>query len=190
MKVLAINKSYIPIRICSKFATIGKMYTGAVESFFIKDGSYRPLNWADWLELSKQDVWPEGTDFINSVTQRVALPKVIRYLNYDKVPRVSLKLTRKGIYERDNHTCYICGENYGEGKLSVDHVKPLSKGGQSTWENLVTCCKKCNGLKGDKTLEELKWKPKFLPYRPARSNIQKLKASVTTYYPEWKLFGF
>jgi len=190
MKVLALNKSYIPIRLCSKYATIGKMYTGAVEAMYIMGDSWTPMNWDDWVNLSLQDKWPEGTEFINSVSQRIAIPKVIRYLRYDKVPKVSFRLSRKSIYERDHYTCYLCGDVFSEGKLSIDHVIPLSKGGRSSWENMVTCCKRCNWDKGDKTLSEMKVKPKFMPTKPVLSNMQKLKASVTVHQPEWSLFGF
>jgi len=191
MKILALNKSFIPIRLSTVYSVIGKFYCNAVEGFFIEGDSFIPKSWDEWLELSKKDIWPENTQFINSVTQRVAIPKVIRYLNYDKIPKVTLRLSRKSLYERDNYICYICGKKFSESKLSIDHVIPASRGGRSTWENMSTCCKQCNWNKGDKLLSELNIRPKGkMPFKPVLSNAQKLRASVTNYQKEWKLFGF
>ena len=192
MKILAINKSYSPVRLCSRFNAIGKMFTGNCNPIFIKaDGSFSEHTWEEWLLISLKDIWPEGTEFIQAVKQRIALPKVIRYVNYDKIPRITLRLNRRAIYDRDDHTCYLCGERYSESRLSVDHVIPSSKGGKNTFENMATCCKRCNGIKGSKTLAELKIKPKFMPYKPTTSNIQRLMSTISeaSYQPEWKLFG-
>jgi len=190
MKILAMNSNYIPIRIISKYTAICKFYNNMVEFIYIKGNNWEAKNWEQWLELSSKNIWPEDTDFINSVNFRIAVPKVIRFLNYSKIPKVTFRLSRKSIYERDNFTCYICGKKFGESKLSIDHMRPVSRGGGNSWENMITCCVKCNWDKGDKTLDELRLKPKFMPYKPQMSNMQKLKASVTTYQPEWKLFGF
>ena len=190
MKVLALNSNFIPIRLCSKFATIGKFYTGAVVGMLITGDKWREVKWDEWLELSKKDIWPKEQEFIQAVTQRIAIPEVIRYLNYGKIPKVSFRLSRQSIYNRDDYTCYLCGEQYSEGKLSIDHIVPLSRGGRNSWENMATCCKRCNWDKGDKTLAELKIRPKYMPQKPVLSNAAKLRASVTTYNPNWKLFWF
>jgi len=189
-RTLALNKSFLPIRIVGLQSTICKFYDGRVEGMYINGDTWEPKMWDEWLEMSKKDIWPEGTQFINSVTQRIAVPRVIRFLYYDKIPKVTFRLSRKSIYDRDNNTCYLCGKKFGESKLSIDHIRPLSRGGGNSWENMVTCCVECNWKKGDKTLEELKLKPKFMPYKPQMSNIQKLKAGVKTYDPVWKMFGF
>lgn len=75
-------------------------------------------------------------------------------------------LTNKKLFERDRYLCAYCGDVYEENKLSRDHIKPSSKGGQNIWNNVVTACKPCNGKKGDKTLEESKMKLLYLPYTP------------------------
>lgn len=60
--------------------------------------------------------------------------------------KVSNKM-RFSIYQRDGYRCKICGrkENY----LEIDHIKPIAKGGKSTYDNLQTLCKRCNKIKGD-----------------------------------------
>lgn len=62
---------------------------------------------------------------------------------------------REKIKERDNHTCQSCGVSIHEEKhllLEIDHIKPLSKGGETTEDNLQTLCWKCNRSKGAKIL--------------------------------------
>jgi 5-methylcytosine-specific restriction endonuclease McrA len=189
MKILSLNASYIPIRLSSVYSTISRFYCGAVEAIYIKGDNWSLKTWDEWWELSRKDVWPEGTQFINSTTQRVAIPKVVKCTKYDKIPKVSFRLSRKAIYERDKFICYICGKKFSEGKLSIDHVIPLSKKGKNDWTNMATCCKECNSMKGDKLLSELGIKAKYLPVKPTMSNIQKLKSQITQYDKDWKLFG-
>ena len=189
-KILALNRNYIPVRIISHFSAIGKLYCDQAEFIYVNGDKWECKTWDEWMEISLKDVWTPDTEFINTVKQRFALPKVIKYTQYDKIPKVTFRLSRQSIYNRDNYTCYICGEEFSEGKLSIDHVIPLSRGGKNTFENMATCCKNCNYKKGSQTLSELHIKPKFMPYKPTLSNMQKLKNSVTVHYPEWKLFGF
>jgi 5-methylcytosine-specific restriction endonuclease McrA len=190
-KVLVLNRSYIPIRFASIYSAIGKFYCGNAEAIIVKDGNYVSADFDTWLEMSLKDDWPSNQKFIHSTTQRVAIPKVIRCLNYDKIPKTTLRLTRKAVYARDNYTCYICGKEFGDNSLTLDHVTPKSRGGDNSWTNLVTCCKPCNEKKDDKLLQELHWKPKYLPFKPNISNMARLKASLTdeSYCKEWEQFG-
>lgn len=86
------------------------------------------------------------------------IPSIIRLLNYRKVPRINRSVSRKGVLLRDRYTCQYCGAKQAnspvkgeEVVLTLDHVVPSSRGGGSTWENLVASCKPCNNSKGDKT---------------------------------------
>lgn len=105
-----------------------------------------------------EDVWP--------------MPKVLRLVRHvalklDKIygpPMVS----KRGILLRDNHTCAYCG---ARGANTVDHVYPRSKGGKSTWENLVAACRDCNNRKRDRTLAELGWRLAVSPYAPKRKSF-------------------
>ena len=68
------------------------------------------------------------------------LPAVIRLLTYRNIPKRTYTVSRKGIMLRDGHTCQYCGKGMSAAKLTLDHVTPKSRGGKSTWENLVACC--------------------------------------------------
>ncbi len=82
-------------------------------------------------------------------------PLVIRLTYYVRVPRRwGLPLSRRTVFARDFYTCQYCGAQPGKQELTIDHVIPRSRGGETTWENVVTACKKCNQKKGNRTPEE------------------------------------
>src|SRR5205085_5173467 len=80
-------------------------------------------------------------------------PVIVQLLANVRVPRVALQPTRTNIMLRDEETCQYCGKRSRE--LTLDHIIPRSRGGQSTWENLVACCRHCNGKKGNRLLKEV-----------------------------------
>ncbi len=96
-------------------------------------------------------------------------PTIVRLNKYVYIPHKKVTLSRYNIYRRDDYSCVYCDS---KDNLTIDHVKPKSKGGKNTWENLVTCCKKCNQRKGNRTPEEsgihlieAPYEPKGLGYR-------------------------
>jgi 5-methylcytosine-specific restriction endonuclease McrA len=84
----------------------------------------------------------------------IPVPSVIRLIKYRRVPRQNRAVSRKGILLRDGSSCQYCGVQLPAGRLTLDHVVPRSRYGQSTWENLVACCFGCNNKKGDRTPQE------------------------------------
>jgi len=80
-------------------------------------------------------------------------PVIVQLLANVRVPRVALQPTRANILLRDEEMCQYCGKRGRD--LTLDHIIPRSRGGQSTWENLVACCKFCNGKKGNRLLKEV-----------------------------------
>jgi 5-methylcytosine-specific restriction endonuclease McrA len=91
---------------------------------------------------------------VHSTSKSVVVPSVIRLLTYRHIPQQSRALSRKNILLRDRNTCQFCGKLFPASELTLDHVMPRSRGGRSTWENLVACCYTCNNRKGDRTPEE------------------------------------
>ena len=79
-------------------------------------------------------------------------PVIVQLLANVRVPRMALRPTRANILLRDEETCQYCGKHMRE--LTLDHVIPRSRGGESTWENLVACCRSCNGRKGNRLLKD------------------------------------
>src|SRR5689334_23493453 len=91
---------------------------------------------------------------VHSSAHSHRVPSVIRLLAYRHIPQQSRALSRKNILLRDRNTCQFCGAVFPSSELTLDHVVPRSRGGRSSWENLVACCYRCNNTKGDRTPEE------------------------------------
>ncbi len=91
---------------------------------------------------------------VHSASRTLSVPSVIRLLAYRHIPQQTRALSRKNILLRDRNTCQFCSRTFPASELTLDHVLPRSRGGRSSWENLVACCYKCNNSKGDRTPEE------------------------------------
>ncbi len=100
------------------------------------------------LLKEKAEVLEQGEYVLRSGSSTVPRPVVIRLVAYVRVPRDThrRKITRRAVFARDDWTCQYCGSRTN---LTVDHVIPRSKGGGSTWENIVASCAPCNRRKGD-----------------------------------------
>ena len=92
----------------------------------------------------------ENGHFLHSARLAIRVPSVIRLLEYRRIPHQTRALSRKNLLLRDRNTCQYCGEVLPSSELTLDHVAPRSRGGLSTWENLVACCHACNRQKGDR----------------------------------------
>src|SRR5215472_13545572 len=84
---------------------------------------------------------------VHSAASAHQVPSVIRLLAYRHIPQQSRALSRKNILLRDRNTCQFCGRVFPSAELTLDHVLPRSRGGRSSWENLVACCYRCNNNK-------------------------------------------
>ena len=119
------------------------------------------VSWKRGLRLLMADrVIPlefyEDYDIMSAGGRSFEIPKTVVLKKYVRLPDRMYRPNRRNIFLRDNHMCVYCLRSLSADEISVDHVIPKSRGGRETWENLVTACKTCNGLKGDKTPEEAK----------------------------------
>jgi 5-methylcytosine-specific restriction endonuclease McrA len=96
----------------------------------------------------------ENHGVVHSPSLSLAVPSVIRLLEYRRIPRQTRALSRKNILLRDRNTCQFCGRVYPASELTLDHVIPRSRGGTTSWDNLVASCYRCNNIKGGRTPEE------------------------------------
>ncbi|MBW8050752.1 MAG: HNH endonuclease [Cytophagales bacterium] len=140
-KVLILNQDFRALTICS------------VQRAFL-------LNYLKKSELIKNF----DNQFLRTVTRSYPVPSIIRLYRYVNLPYRGVMLSRQNIYRRDGHKCQYCSSR---SNLTLDHVIPISKGGNSSWENLVTACKKCNARKGDFTPNESGMKLLQKPYKPS-----------------------
>ena len=141
-QVLVLNASYEPLNVTSVRRAHVLVYKGKAEVIEELD---RPLHAAS-------DTFP--------------WPHVIRLVAYVRVPRaVQRKISRRALFARDGWRCVYCGTSGG--RLTLDHVVPRSRGGESSWENVVTSCASCNHKKGDRLLEETQMTMSVRPRPPA-----------------------
>jgi 5-methylcytosine-specific restriction endonuclease McrA len=138
----------------------------------VLNASYEPLNVTSVRRAhvlvfkGKAEVIEKLGEPLRSATDTYPWPHVIRLLAYVRVPRtVKRKISRRALFARDGWRCVYCGQNGG--RLTLDHVVPRSRGGDSVWENVVTSCAPCNLRKGDRLLEEASMTMSATPRAPA-----------------------
>lgn len=103
---------------------------------------------------------------IRTVSRSFEYPAVIRLNDYKNIPYRGVLLNRVNLFRRDGGECQYCGSRR---HLTIDHVIPRSKGGKTSWNNLVTACNRCNVSKGDKTPEQAGLILKKEPFKPSLS---------------------
>ena len=103
---------------------------------------------------------------IRTVSRSYSYPAVIRLAQYKHIPYKGVLLNRANLFRRDRGQCQYCGSVK---QLTIDHVIPRSKGGKTSWTNLVTACNRCNVFKGDKTLEQVGMLLRTEPFVPSLS---------------------
>ena len=149
--VLVLNKLFMAIHIISVRRAFCLLCKDLAEVVSLEDGQFATYNFATWRELSEyraQHFRQEDDDWVRTVSSEIQVPRVIRLLEYDRLPRQTVKFNRRNIFARDNNQCQYCGKQFPTSELSLDHVRPRSQGGQSTWENIVCACVACNVRKG------------------------------------------
>ncbi|REE05716.1 HNH endonuclease [Marinoscillum furvescens] len=120
---------------------------------------------------------------LRTIDHRYPFPSVIKIKNYVHVPYKGVVLSRHNIFKRDDFCCQYCGTGKD---LTLDHLIPKSKGGKSSWTNLVTACKRCNTRKGDFKPEDVGLQLSKKPIRP--SYVMFLKSSAKSIRKDWMPF--
>jgi 5-methylcytosine-specific restriction endonuclease McrA len=163
-RVLLLNSDYEPLNICTLHKAIKLII----------------LNKADVLHYN-------GDTFVSGGGLSFEIPSVIR-LNYKakRKFRTEFKVSRYGVYARDNFTCQYCGQKHID--LTLDHVYPRHLGGITSWQNLVTSCKKCNYKKAGKTLEKSGMKLLSNPKVPRYSFSTILSKHKDSIDENWKYY--
>jgi len=139
-KVLVLNYDYTPINVTSTYKGFKLVYKGK----------------AEMLKFSENPISTGIKEFVR--------PLIIRLLKYIKFRPTGIKVNRNRIYRRDNNECGYCGSHR---QLTIDHIVPRSRGGTNDWNNLITCCHKCNLNKADRTPSEAGMVLRKKPYEPS-----------------------
>jgi 5-methylcytosine-specific restriction endonuclease McrA len=99
------------------------------------------------------------------------IPSAIILRKYIRVPFTPATMSRKNIMKRDGNACQYCDQQLDNVTHTIDHVIPRSKGGKHVWENIVSCCGRCNAKKADKTLADAGMHLKIQPFVPTRETL-------------------
>ncbi|OGP18685.1 MAG: HNH endonuclease [Deltaproteobacteria bacterium RIFCSPLOWO2_02_FULL_50_16] len=177
---LVLNRSFIPINITTVRRALILMYQEVARAV---DHQYETFDFSSWSDLSASR---EG-EGIHLVDRVIRVPRVILLTAYNRVPKRYVRFSRHNIYLRDCSICQYCGKTQSRSELNLEHVIPKSRGGKTTWENVVTSCIPCNRRKGGHLLEEVGMKLIRTPVRPKWTPFLdfSLKAKL---YDEWKPF--
>jgi len=168
----------------------------------VLDMNYRPVGFKPWWEAVK-NIYEERADLIkadesgkvlrggvnaNGEIFEMGMPRVIRVKNaWTKRRRTSVPFSRRNIYLRDDGECQYCGKNLRLSEYTLDHVNPRSKGGLSTWANIVCSCIRCNKSKGGLTLKEAGMRLLRAPFEPKVNDPKyTFKLHINKLRPEWK----
>jgi 5-methylcytosine-specific restriction endonuclease McrA len=142
-QVLVLNATYEPINVCSVQRAL---------VLVLKE---------------KAEILERSSRRLRSSTRSFAFPHVIKLTYFVRVPRhESRKITRRAVFARDGYACQYCGS---PSRLTMDHVVPRSRGGHSSWDNVVTSCAPCNLRTGDRLPAEIEMFPRVTPRPPAPS---------------------
>lgn len=149
--------------------------------------SYQPISFCNMkkaiilLFLDKVEVVQHRSDVsVSCISGKFECPSIIR-LKETRPLKVKVQLSRKNIMKRDGFRCVYCDSS---SNLTIDHVVPKSRGGKTSWENLVTACSRCNNTKDDKLLHEVGMRLRTSPRTPNR--IVFLRQEVKTIEEDWK----
>jgi len=173
--VLVLNKFFMAVHVISVRRAFCLLFKELAEVITIDDGQHVAFNFTSWREASQARSLFKGPDdeFIRTVHFEIQVPRIIRLLACDRLPRQKVKFNRRNIFARDGNRCQYCGRKFATSELSLDHVVPRSQGGRATWENIVCACLKCNVRKGGQDawrgLRETSSPARRAPDRPSAS---------------------
>lgn len=164
----------------------------------VLNADYRPLSyfplsvipWQDAIQAMMRDhvtVLSEYATEVHSPSTTFKLPSVLVLKEY--VPNKKwAAFTRLNVFLRDHFACQYCGKRYKTHELTFDHVIPRSRGGRTTWDNIVTACHDCNLKKGNKLPHEIRMYPGTQPMQPSLLMLQKAsrKVNPSRFHESWR----
>lgn len=187
--VLILNRQYMAIHVVDVRRAFGLLMRELAEVIHIEDGQYANYDFDSWRDISelRSEFKEPDTDWVQAVNFEIEVPRILRLLHFDKVPKQRVRLNRRNLFARDGNKCQYCGNLFPTSELSVDHVVPSCRGGKTTWDNVVCACVRCNVRKGGRTPKEANMKLYKEPVRPKRSPLLSVKLGNPK-YASWKAF--
>ncbi|MFQ5697362.1 MAG: HNH endonuclease [Myxococcota bacterium] len=178
--VLVLNRSYLPVHVTTVRRAFSLLYQGLAR---VVDDQYETFDFDSWRDLAIR----AGDDSIGVVGGLIRVPRVILLTAFDRIPKRHVRFSRINVYARDRNTCQYCGRHFSRSELNLDHVVPRSRGGRTTWENVVCSCLDCNRRKGGRTPKQAGLRLIQAPRRPRWTPMTGILAGRRG-YPEWRPF--
>ena len=178
--VLVLNRVYQPVHITSVRRAFSLLYQGAAKAI---DEQFQLFDFPSWAALAAA----AHQDAVGTVGRRIRVPRVIVLMAYERMPKTRVRFSRFNIYARDENTCQYCGSRLPRAELNLDHVVPRSRGGATSWDNVVCSCVPCNLRKGGRTPEEAGLRLLRAPARPRWTPMFR-SATRRAFYREWRPF--
>ncbi len=187
--VLVLNRFYMAVHVINVRRALALLCRELAEVIHVEQGQYANYDFDSWREVSelKAAFKEPHEDWIQSVNFQLQVPRVIRLLFFDRIPRQTIRFNRRNIFARDGNQCQYCGRHFPTSELSLDHVVPRSRGGLASWENIVCACVNCNVKKGGRTPHEAHLRLIRPPTKPKRSPLLTVKLGNPK-YESWKTF--
>ena len=187
--VLLLNRHYAAVRIVTARRAFVLLYRDAAEVIDVEAGRFSNHDFAAWCELSRLRCEEKlaHDDWVRTSSAEIQVPRIIRLLRCDRHLTAALRLNRRNLLARDGHRCQYCGRQLPTSQLSLDHVVPRSRGGETTWENVVASCYRCNTKKGGRTPQEARMQLMRKPARPKENPLLACKLGNPK-YECWKSF--
>lgn len=145
--VLVLNAAYQPVGLVSWRDAVTKMYSERSE---------------DRVEV----VTTYSNRVIRTATTSMPMPSVVRHIRFNKIKKNGIKFSRDNVWARDRGRCQYCGQQVPRNSYTYDHVIPKSRGGKTSWENIVTACSLCNARKSNRTPQEANMRLLSKPVKP------------------------
>ena len=180
--VLILNKFYTPINVVNVIKAFALLCKEVAEIITIEEGNFNTWKFDEWLEYSHMKYCSptNGEQFVRTPRYAILVPRVLRLTACTQLPQLDIKFTKKNIFIRDDHRCMYCGKRYNETRLTIDHVVPRSRGGQTNWTNVVTACIECNSKKSDRYPWEAGMKLVRRPMIPRKNLLLTTKMRLET----------
>lgn len=187
--VLVLNRLYMAVHVVNVRRAFSLLCRDLAEVIHLEEGQFANYNFESWREISelKSQFKAPQEDWIQSVNFEIQVPRVIRLLFFDRMPKQTVRFNRRNIFARDGNRCQYCGRKFPTSELSLDHVVPKSRGGDTSWENIVCSCVRCNVRKGGRTPDEATMSLVRPPIKPKRSPVLSIKLGNPK-YESWKMW--
>ncbi len=157
---LVLNRNWQPVNVATVARALALLLNETAR--VVDPADYQLYDWSDWSSQRPRD----GERFIRAVRFRLRVPEVIALTGYDRLPTAAVTFSRRNIFKRDRFTCQYCGDQPGSEDLTLDHVIPRARGGESRWDNCVLACVECNKRKADRTPEQAGMRLRKQPVQP------------------------